>query len=62
MIFAIDVGNSHIVIGMIENGEIQNIVHIHTDPRETATEHIIQLRQITLKLQLHSFIASPITR
>jgi pantothenate kinase, type III len=47
MILAIDAGNSHIVIGMIENGEIQNTVRIHTDPRETATEHIIKLRQIT---------------
>ena len=26
MIFAIDVGNSHIVIGMVENGEIHNTV------------------------------------
>ena len=47
MILAIDVGNSHIVIGMVENGEIKNIVRFHTDPRETATEHIIKLRQIT---------------
>lgn len=47
MIFAIDVGNTHIVIGMIEDGEIRNIVRVHTDPRETATEHIIKLRQIT---------------
>ncbi len=47
MIFAIDVGNTHIVIGMIERGEIRNIVRIHTDPRETATEYIIKLRQIT---------------
>ena len=47
MILAIDVGNSHIVIGMVENGEIRNIVRFHTDPRETATEHIIKLRQIT---------------
>ena len=47
MIFAIDVGNSHIVIGMVENGEIRNTVRFHTDPRETATEHIIKLRQIT---------------
>ena len=47
MIFAIDVGNSHIVIGMIENGEILNIVRIHTDPMVTATEHISKLRQIT---------------
>ena len=47
MILAIDVGNTHIVIGMIEDGEIRNTVRIHTDPRETATEHIIKLRQIT---------------
>ena len=47
MILAIDVGNSHIAIGMVENGEIKNIVRFHTDVRETATEHIIKLRQIT---------------
>ena len=47
MIFAIDVGNSHIVIGTVEDGEIRSVVRIHTDPRETATEHIIKLRQIT---------------
>ncbi len=47
MIFAIDVGNTHIVVGMIEEGEIRNIVRLHTDPRETATELIIKLRQIT---------------
>ncbi len=47
MILAIDVGNTHIVIGMIEDGEIVDRVRIHTDPRETATEHIIKLRQIT---------------
>ena len=46
MIFAFDVGNSHIVIGMVENGEVKNTVRFHTDPRETATEHIIKLRQI----------------
>ncbi len=47
MIFAIDVGNSHIVIGMIENGKICHILRFHTDSRETATEYIIKLRQIT---------------
>ena len=35
MILAIDVGNTNIVLGMIENGEIQNVVRIHTDLRET---------------------------
>ena len=47
MILAIDVGNTHIVIGMIEDGEIRSVVRLHTDPRETATELIIKLRQIT---------------
>ncbi|MCR5575621.1 MAG: type III pantothenate kinase [Oscillospiraceae bacterium] len=47
MILAIDVGNTHIVIGMIEDGEIKSVVRLHTDPRETATELIIKLRQIT---------------
>ena len=47
MILAIDVGNTHIVIGMIEDGEIRSIVRLHTDPRETATELVIKLRQIT---------------
>ena len=47
MILAMDVGNTHIVIGILEGGEIQNIVRLHTDPRETATEHAIKLRQIT---------------
>lgn len=47
MIFAVDVGNTHIVIGMIEGGEIRSTVRLHTDVRETATELIIKLRQIT---------------
>ena len=47
MILAIDVGNTNIVLGMIENGEIQNVVRIHTDLRETGTEYAITLRQVT---------------
>ena len=46
MILAIDVGNSIIVLGMIEDGEIRNILRIHTDPRETGTEYAIKLLQI----------------
>ena len=46
MILAIDVGNTNIVIGTIEDGEINNIVRIHTDLRETGTEYAIKLRQI----------------
>ena len=47
MILAIDVGNTNIVLGMIENGEILNVVRIHTDLRETETEYAIKLRQVT---------------
>ena len=47
MILAIDAGNSQIGIGMIDSGAIQNVAHIHTDPRETAEELLIKLRQIT---------------
>ena len=47
MILAIDVGNTNIVLGIIENGEIQNVVRIHTDLRETGTEYAIKLRQVT---------------
>jgi len=46
MILAIDVGNSNIVLGTIENGEISNIVRIHTDLRLTGTEYALRLRQI----------------
>ena len=55
MILAIDVGNTHIVYGMIEAGEIRNIVRVHTDPRSTATEHAIQLRQMHRYARLTGF-------
>ena len=37
MILAIDVGNTNIVLGIIEKGEILNIIRIHTDLRETGS-------------------------
>ena len=46
MILAIDVGNTNIGLGLIEDGEIRNILRIHTDPRETGTEYAIKLLQI----------------
>ena len=46
MIFAIDVGNTNIVLGCIENGEISNIVRIQTNTRETPAEYAIKLRQL----------------
>ena len=46
MILAIDVGNTNIVIGTIEDGEINNIVRIHTDVRQTGTEYALKLSQL----------------
>lgn len=50
MILAIDVGNTNIVLGCIEDGEIRNIVRVHTDSEATAAEYAIRLSQI---LQLY---------
>ncbi len=50
MILAIDVGNTHIVIGCIEDGEILSIDRIQTHPGETATEYAIKLKQV---VELH---------
>ena len=44
MLLAIDVGNTTIMLGTIENGTIVNIVRIHTEPRYTAAEYGIQLQ------------------
>ena len=46
MILAIDVGNTNIVLGCIDKGEILNIVRIQTDSRETAAECAIKLKQL----------------
>ena len=46
MILAIDIGNSNIIIGTIENGEIDSIVRIHTAQQETAVEYGVKMRQL----------------
>ena len=46
MILAIDVGNTNIVLGCIDKGEILNIVRIQTNPRETAAECAVKLKQL----------------
>ena len=46
MILAIDVGNTNIVLGCLEDGEIHSVVRMQTAPRETEIEHAIKLRQI----------------
>lgn len=46
MILAIDVGNTNIVIGCIEAGNIRSIVRIQTSIRETEAEYAIKLKQV----------------
>ena len=46
MILDIDVGNTNIVIGCIEDGKILNIVRLQTRVGETETEYAIKLRQL----------------
>ena len=46
MILGIDIGNSNIVFGCIQEGEILNIVRLHTDRHATSAEYAIRIRQV----------------
>ena len=46
MILAVDVGNTNIVLGCIENGEILNIVRIRTETNSTSSEYAIKLKEL----------------
>ncbi|MBR5428929.1 MAG: type III pantothenate kinase [Firmicutes bacterium] len=46
MILAIDVGNSNIVFGSIEHGEIGTIITMHTDVTYTSSEYAVVLKQL----------------
>lgn len=46
MILAVDVGNTNIVIGWIDNGNIEGIVRIRTDNLDTEIGYAIKLKQI----------------
>jgi type III pantothenate kinase len=46
MILALDVGNTHIVMGCIENGEIRSITRIVTNVLATESEYAIKISQI----------------
>lgn len=46
MILAVDVGNTNIVIGCLEQGEIKNTVRVRTEPGRTAAEYGIELMQL----------------
>lgn len=46
MLLALDIGNTNIVIGYIDNGNVLSTVRMHTDTRETAAEYAIKIKQI----------------
>ena len=46
MILAVDVGNTNIVLGCIEDGKILNTVRIRTESGQTAAEYGIKLKQL----------------
>ena len=46
MILAIDVGNTNIVLGCIEDGNITNVLRIRTEAGATEAEYTIKLKQI----------------
>ena len=45
MLLAIDVGNTNIVLGCLEDGEIIGITRMETDRDKTAHEYAIALKQ-----------------
>lgn len=59
MILAVDVGNTNIVFGCIDEGKILNIVRIHTDDRATTAEYAIQIKQLldVYGIDIHGFDA-----
>lgn len=46
MLLCIDVGNTHIVLGVQAGGQWRHIWRIHTDPRRTADEYAVIFRQL----------------
>ena len=46
MLLALDVGNTNIVIGFLDESGIRNIARLETDRDKTAHEYAISLRQV----------------
>lgn len=46
MILAVDVGNTHIVLGCIENGEIGHLARMTTDRKKTEHEYAVAMKEI----------------
>ena len=57
MILAIDVGNTNIVIGCIENGEISRVFRLYTNNSKTADEYAMEIKSI---LDFHGAMGDPI--
>jgi type III pantothenate kinase len=57
MLLAIDVGNTNMVFALVESGEIRARWRIATDPRRTADEYAVWLRQL---LELEGFTAADV--
>ena len=46
MLLAIDAGNTNVVFALVKDGEIRSRWRIATDPRRTADEYVVWLRQL----------------
>ena len=46
MILAIDVGNTHVVVGVMENLETKNTFRMQTDPKRTDSEYAVMMNQM----------------
>lgn len=46
MLLAVDVGNTNIVLGCLEDGQIANIARLETDRDKTAHEYAVSIRQL----------------
>jgi len=46
MVLAIDIGNSNIVIGYVDGGEIPRVFRLRTDASKTEDEYVVALKQV----------------
>ncbi|MBE6948394.1 MAG: type III pantothenate kinase [Ruminococcaceae bacterium] len=46
MILALDIGNTHIVMGCLEDNEIRKVARMATDPLRTEHEYAVMIKQI----------------
>jgi len=58
MLLAIDAGNTNLVFALVKDGEIRARWRIATDPRRTADEYVVWLRQL---LELEGYSTDDVT-